>query len=173
MDSAEFSIFQSTPEWEQRKAGFFRFPADEPGEDSIIIECGKAKAAEWTAELNRHEYLERWAAKIGYSIVPLHAPINGEPDGLTIEEVTADPNQCSVEDDVFLRLDKDSLRAAVKKLSRKEQLIIYLLFLKEPPLSISECAQALRLARPSVYYLRSNIIEKLRALMNVHLGSGN
>ena len=167
MKGEEYYQFLCTPDGIQRKANFVLLPAEDKDGADIIIECDQKTITEWRQDLNRHDYLQRGHTELGYTSVSLYAPVKQGEGTITWEEVLPDPGQQSVEDSVFLRMDKESLRDALRKLSDREQHIVYLLFFRVPPLSVSECAKELHLARASVYYLRPAIIEKLRTLMNV------
>ena len=165
MSGEQFIDFLKTPEGNQRKAFFVRLPAEEEDETTIIIECDQATAKEWTKELNRHKYLKRVLVEDGYVCVSLFDHVSNDNEALTWEETLDNPDQASVEDTTILNIERESLRKAISHLTQREYSIIYLLYLREPPLSIEDCARALGIARTTVYSFREKSIRKLRTLM--------
>lgn len=173
MDGAQYYRFLSTEDGAQRKPNFLRLPAEDATDTNILIECDPATLTEWKAELNRHDYLRRSQEEVGYQCISLYDTLKCDCGTMTWEEAVDDPEQVSVEDLTLNRLDKESLRAALKHLSKREYTVIFLLFLREPPLSTEECAVALGISRSTVYSVREKSITKLRALMDVPIAQSN
>ena len=165
MDGGQFYHFLSTEEGIRRKPNFLRLPAEDVTDANILIECDPTTLAEWKAELNRHDYLKRSQEETGYQCFSLYDTLKCDSGTMTWEEAIEDPDQPGVEDLVLVNLDKQSLREALKHLSQREYTVVFLLFLREPPLSTEECAKALGIARTTVYSIKEKSISKLRSLM--------
>lgn len=165
MSGEQFISFLQSPEGSRRKAFFVRLPAEEEEESTYIIECDPNTAKEWTKEINRHKYLKRVLTEDGYLCVSLFDQVNPDIGVLTWEDALANPEQLSVEESMILSVEKNSLRKAIKHLTKREYSVVFLLYLREPPLSIEACAKVLGVAKTTVYSLRKKSIQKLRALM--------
>ena len=161
MNLKEFNSFIQTPEAKGRY--FADIGGHEESDTWYVVECPKETAMKWRKELNRHYYLKRMERECGYQTAPYHNLEIGDED-VNGEELISD-----MEDDfaaeILHKIDIENLEKALNALKDEEYEIIYDLYLRDDPLTLSYLAASADVEPSTVMRRRNNILEKIKIFL--------
>ena len=163
LNSFEFYKFVNTAEGAVRRKNVELVPYGEPTETMIYMEVDEKTAQEWKSIANGDYYQAQVREELGISVISYHG-IQTDDEELTGEDMLVDAD-CDVEDEVMLKIQKEELRRALKKLNRKEIMLIEAMYLSEAPLTEEEYSLVLGTSRQYVHKLKRQILKKLHFLL--------
>jgi|GEM_PF-303862 len=139
MNSFEFRNFIQTPEGQKRRDRFGQLDACSVDDVIIIAECGTETAKQWRSEKDRHDYLVSIENQSGITVFSYNTQTTTEDD-MSGEELLVDQD-CSVIDAILKKEEKNTLYAAVAKLSPAEINLMTSLYLCDDPIGQREYAR--------------------------------
>lgn len=146
---------------EDGKRRSFYVDIDENG-DKIGIETEPCKITSCSEQYERDRYRYKLKNKLNITIVSANTTVSfDDEDDIELIETIADED-VDVETTAMHALELETMRSALKKLTKDEYTIIYYLYLAKEPLSERQLSAKIGIPQRTVNYRKSVILKKLK-----------
>ena len=162
-----FIEFWNTEEGQRRRKSFYYMRPQESGDVGYVTECGEEKKKKWKAEDDRHDYLEKTRAAIGYKVLTFSDLSMSMEEPIHLEELICDLDAISVEDSIIRSEEIRALRAAINKLSEDDLDLIVALYLSSNPLTDKAYAENTSISRATLFRRKMKTLSALGYMRNL------
>ena len=134
----------------------------EPNGDKIGIETDTEPHPKYGEQHERNRYIQKVQAELQITMISANVPvyISSEED-IDLLDTLVDEN-ADVEDTVFHNMDLETLREALKTLTKDEYKLIYELFLAQSPLTERQISKNLGVTQSAICQRKQRILAKLK-----------
>lgn len=146
---------------EKGKNTYFFVDTDNNGV-AIGVEISDAKlSAKLKSDKNRSDYLRHIREDLGYTTVSFD--YFGTEEGTSSGDEVIPNNDDSIEEELFRRIDFETLKRAIDSLTEDECALISALYLQDKPMTLHQYASQIGVHFTTVDYRRKCVLKKLKS----------